>query len=106
VSAAYAALSSYLSLLEAIDIFTRESLNAIASSLLAPIATIVLGLYYRSAAERLRPCQDLWHFAWHFSWCAAVSRGDSWRITSHDAFEFSEEFAGSHEKAGHDSAGF
>ena len=31
--------------------------------------------------------------------------GDSWRITCCEVFEFSEEFAGSHEKAGHASAG-
>jgi len=49
--------------------------------------------------------QDVWHSAWHFWWCAAVPWGDLWRITCCEVFEFSEEFAGSHEKAGHDSAG-
>ena len=41
---------SYLSLLEAIDIFTRESVNPITSTLLAPTPreTAILGLYYRS----------------------------------------------------------
>ncbi len=41
---------SYLSLLEAIDIFTRESVHPVTSGLLAPTAreTVILGLYYRS----------------------------------------------------------
>jgi uncharacterized protein DUF5677 len=41
---------SYLSLLEAIDIFTRESVNPITRGLLAatPRETVILGLYYRS----------------------------------------------------------
>ena len=49
--------------------------------------------------------QEVWHSAWHSWWCAAVPWGDSWRNTCCEVFEFSEEFAGSHEKAGHDSAG-
>src|SRR6185295_18609273 len=66
---------------------------------------------YRVSGHRRRlwvstqACQDMWHSAWHFWWCAAVSWGDSWRITCCEVFEFSEELAGSHEKAGHDSAG-
>jgi len=42
--------SSYLCLLEAIDIFTQESVNRITSALigLTPRETVVLGLYYRS----------------------------------------------------------
>lgn len=41
---------SYLSLLEAIDIFTRESVHPVTSGLLAPTAreTVILGPYYRS----------------------------------------------------------
>ena len=29
----------------------------------------------------VKPGIHLWHSAWHFWWCAAVPRGDSWRIT-------------------------
>jgi hypothetical protein len=62
-----------------------------------------------SEAQRRRASghllQDVWHSAWHFLSCAAVPWGDTWRITCCEVFEFSEEFAGSHEKAGHDSAG-
>ena len=55
--------------------------------------------------ERLPLVQDVWHSAWHFWWCAAVQRGDSWRITRYEVFEFSEEFTGSHETAGLGAAG-
>src|SRR5262249_49464749 len=57
-------------------------------------------LRFRPPSAKL-PCsllQDVWHSAWHFWWCAAVPWGDLWRITCCEVFEFSEEFAGSHEK--------
>jgi len=66
---------------------------------------------YRVSGHRRRlwvsteACQDVWHSAWHFWWCASVPWGDSWRITCCEVFKFSEEFAGSHEKAGLDLAG-
>jgi hypothetical protein len=61
-------------------------------------------LYHFTDARNL-PLIKEWHSAWHFWWCAAVPCGDSWRTTCCEVFEFSEEFAGSHEKAGDDSAG-